>query len=304
MSMIIAERVSKWYGEVMGLNDFSAKIQPGITGLVGPNGAGKTTLIKMLMGLMRPSKGQVYVMGQDPWANPGLMEKVGYCVEHDNFYKWMTGRQFVTLLTQLHGFEMEEAEDRAVRALGTMRLQESMDRRIEGYSKGMKQRLKISQAIAHDPNLIILDEPLSGTDPVGRYQIIRLIKRWSGEGKSVLVSSHVLYEIEKMTESILLIARGKMVADGNIHEIRGLIDQHPHTIVIKSPQARELGKAMANMEFIQGMSFSEGKVSFRTRSPDLFYKQLTEMAAKQGYRILEMHSPDDNLQAVFNYLVG
>jgi ABC-2 type transport system ATP-binding protein len=223
--MVIAtEHLSKWYGQVSGLNDVSVSVPTGITGLLGPNGAGKSTFMKLITGQLRPSKGQVRVLGEPIWGNHGLYQRIGFCPEQDAFYESMTGREWVTALAGLHGYDETAAADRAARAIEAVELTEAADRKIGSYSKGMRQRIKLAQAIAHEPELLILDEPLSGMDPLMRRKTVRQIKDWARAGTSVLVSSHILHEVEAMTSNIVLVNNGRIVAEGDVHHIRVLID--------------------------------------------------------------------------------
>jgi len=209
---IATEHLSKWYGQVSGLNDVTVTVPPGITGLLGPNGAGKSTFMKLVTGQLKPSKGQVRVLGEPIWGNPGLYFRIGFCPEQDAFYERMTGLDWVTALVRLNGLSADEATAAARRALEAVDLMDAANKKIGAYSKGMRQRVKLAQAIVHDPELLILDEPLTGMDPLMRRRTIRLIKDWARAGKSVLVSSHVLHEIEAMTSNILLINNGRILA--------------------------------------------------------------------------------------------
>jgi ABC-2 type transport system ATP-binding protein len=245
--IVVARDLSKWYGQIIGLNDVTMDVEPGITGLLGPNGAGKSTFLKLCTGLVRPSKGSVRILGEDPWNNPRLLQRIGLAPEHDAFYEHMSGLQFVTLLARVGGMSRQKADRRAREVLEHVKLTPNMNRRIATYSKGMRQRVKIAQAIVHDPELLFLDEPLTGTDPMGRREMIDFIKGLAKAGKSVLVSSHVLYEVEAMTSNILLIHRGRVVAEGNIHQIRELIDEHPHNIRIEAARPRDLAARLIGL---------------------------------------------------------
>jgi ABC-2 type transport system ATP-binding protein len=303
-AIIAADHVSKWYGQVIGLNDVILKVQPGITGLLGPNGAGKSTLMKLVTGQLKPSKGVVTVLGEPIWQNPPIFRRIGFCPEQDAFYERMTGLEWVIALVSLNGVGDTAAHDMAARALDTVGLTDVANKRIAAYSKGMRQRVKLAQALAHDPELLILDEPLSGMDPIVRRKMIRLIKDWGRSGKSVLVSSHILHEIESMTPSIVLINQGRILAEGNVHQIRDLIDEHPHTVYVKADDTRGLARRFLADDDVLSLKFEEGAVVVQTGRPDVFYARLTELAASGELgTIHEVTSPDDNLQAVFQYLV-
>ena len=302
--VVVADRMSKWYGQVIGLNDVTVSIPPGISGLLGPNGAGKSTLLKLVTGQLQPSKGHVQVLGEPIWANPGAYRRIGYCPDHDAFYERMTGRDWLTALLGLSGLEGDRAAGAAARALETVGLATAADRKIGGYSKGMRQRIKLAQAIAHEPELLVLDEPLAGLDPIGRRRVIDVIKAWGRDGRSVVVSSHVLHEIELMTSNILLLHNGRILAEGNVHQIRDLIDEHPHTVRITADDPRRLARHLLGYPHVIAMQLQDGAVIAQTSRPDAFYTELTTLAAGEEAGVVrEVTSPDDNLQAVFSYLI-
>ena len=304
MSLIAAEQVSKWYGQVIGLNDVTLTVPPGITGLLGPNGAGKSTFMKLVTGQLKPSKGRITVLGEPIWQNPDLYFRIGFCPEQDAFYERMTGLEWVTALVRLNGGSEAAATEAAKRALDLVDLSSAADKKIGAYSKGMRQRVKMAQALAHDPELLILDEPLSGMDPLARRKTIKLIREWGRSGRSVLVSSHILHEIEVMTSNILLITNGRILAEGNVHQIRELIDTHPHTVHIKAADPRALAARLIHDEGVTRVAFDTGALTVETRQPDAFYRRITDLAASgEAGAIAEVTSPDDNLQAVFSYLV-
>jgi ABC-2 type transport system ATP-binding protein len=302
--IVTSDRLSKWYGQVIGLNDVTVAVPPGITGLLGPNGAGKSTFMKLITGQLKPSKGSVRVLGEPIWGNPALYFRIGFCPEQDAFYDRMTGLEWVTALVRLNGLDETQAASAAKAALDQVDLMSAADKKIGAYSKGMRQRVKMAQALVHDPELLILDEPLSGMDPIMRRKTIRLIKEWARAGKSVLVSSHILHEIEAMTSNILLVHNGRILAEGNVHQIRDLIDEHPHTVYIKADDPRELARRFLADDNMLSLKFDPGALIIQTAKPDLFYARLTELAASgEAGAVDEVTSPDDNLQAVFQYLV-
>ena len=303
-AIITSEHLSKWYGQVIGLNDVTVSVPPGITGLLGPNGAGKSTFMKLITGQLKPSKGDVKVLGEPIWRNPKLYFRIGFCPEQDRFYERMTGLEWVTTLVRLNGYTETAAKAAAERALTAVDLMDAANKKIGAYSKGMRQRVKLAQALVHDPELIILDEPLSGMDPIGRRKTIRMIREWAKQGKSILVSSHILHEIESMTSNILLINQGRILAEGNVHQIRELIDEHPHTVHIRAADPRRLAREFLTRDDVLSMRFEPGAVVVETSKPDMFYARLTEIAAAGDHgQVDEVTSPDDNLQAVFQYLV-
>ncbi|MBY0496822.1 MAG: ABC transporter ATP-binding protein [Cyanobacteria bacterium] len=303
-SLVYAEGVSKWYGQVSGLNNVTVSIPPGITGLLGPNGAGKSTFMKLMTGQLKPSQGRIRVLGEPIWGNPAVYDRIGFCPEQDAFYDRMTGLEWVTALVRLNGLSDSDADAAAKRALDRVDLMFAADKKIGAYSKGMRQRVKMAQALVHDPELLILDEPLTGMDPLMRRKTIRLIKDWARAGKHIIVSSHILHEIESMTSNILLINNGRIVAEGNVHQIRELIDTHPHTVYVRGADPRALARRFLAEDDVLSLKLETGAVVIETARPDSFYARLTELAASGEAGVIdEVQSPDDNLQAVFKYLV-
>jgi ABC-2 type transport system ATP-binding protein len=302
--IVSTDHLSKWYGQVSGLNDVTVTVPAGITGLLGPNGAGKSTFMKLITGQLKPSKGAVRVLGEPIWGNPSLYQRIGFCPEQDAFYERMTGIDWVTALVRLNGLSADAARAAAERALDAVDLMDAANKKIGAYSKGMRQRVKMAQAIVHDPDLLILDEPLSGMDPIMRRRTIRQIKDWARAGKSIIVSSHILHEVEAMTSNILLINNGRILAEGNVHQIRDLIDTHPHTVFIRVADPRALARTLLVEDGVISMRFEPGALVVETARPDAFYARVTQMAASgEAGAIDEVTSPDDNLQAVFQYLV-
>ncbi len=306
MSGIVeAQGVMKWYGEVLGLNGFTASFNPGITGLVGPNGAGKSTLFKLLIGQLQASGGELRLLDQDPWNNVALKRKIGYCPESNQLYGWMTGQAFVEMLLRLNGMHAGDAKKAAEQSLAFVGLTGAKDRAMRTYSRGMRQRAKLAQALAHAPDLLILDEPLSGADPMARVQILRAITDFARRGGHVIMSTHVLYEVERVTSNIVLIHNGKAIASGDLHKIRALIDEHPHAVRIETPRPRDLAQALTAMDHVVSVEFpSPESLLVRTRKPDLFYKDLPGIVVDRSLDVRGLESPDDSLEAVFRYLVG
>lgn len=306
MTAVIETRnLSKWYGNVLGLSDVSLEIESGITGLLGPNGAGKSTFMKLVTGQMKPNIGRVAIGGQEVWNNFRLFSKIGFCPEQDAFYEDVTGWEFLTGLLRLYGFPPPEVTERAARALEIVELSNDKDRKIRSYSRGMRQRVKFAQAVAHGPDVIILDEPLSGLDPLGKRRLIRLVKDFQSEGKTIIVSSHVLPEIEAMTSRIIMIHQGKILAQGDIHSIRDLIETYPHMISLRCSDARAVAARFVQDESILKMSFgTDGRsLVVETYKRDAFFSRLQSVVLENGIEVEEITSPDDNLQAVFDYLV-
>ncbi len=302
-TIVAARRLSLWYGQVIGINDINLDIGQGVVGLLGPNGAGKSTFMKVVTGQLRPSTGTVAVHGEIIWNNAAVMSNLGFVPEQDAFYEEMTGKQFVTYLTRLQGFGADDASSLADAAIAQVDLTEQAGRKIREYSKGMRQRIKIAQALAHSPSFLVLDEPLAGTDPVGRRHIIDLIRGLGEAGKTVLVSSHILHEVEQMTTDIVLINKGRIIADGNIYRIREMIDEHPHTIFVDCDTPREFAAKLSRFDDVVSITFLETGFQVATTSPDDCYGRIVSMAVADGVALRRMTSPDNNLMAVFKYLV-
>jgi len=301
--IIDAEAATKRYGEVLGLNGFSATFGPGITGLIGPNGAGKSTLFRLLTAQLRLDGGRLDVLGHPAWGEGAFRRRIGYCPEHFALFDWMRGEEFVTALLRVDGFSREEAARRAASAIETVGLTGAKDRRLQVYSRGMRQRIKLAQAIAHDPELLLLDEPLNGVDPVGRATLLRLFQELARSGRHLVVSSHVLYEVERLTDQIVMISNGRALAQGDLHKIRELIDARPHTIELETPDPRGLARRIASWEHVVAIDFpGPGRLSVRSRTPDAFYRALPELVVRENISITALRSPDDNLEAVFRYL--
>ena len=263
--IVQAEHLSKWYGQVSGLNDVTVSIPPGITGLLGPNGAGKSTFMKLMTGQLAPSQGTIRVLGSLLRDTPAAFSRIGFCPEQDAFYERMTGLEWVTALVKLNGLSETEAEAAARRALDMVDLTDAAGKKIGAYSKGMRQRVKLAQALVHDPEVLILDEPLTGMDPLQRRKTIRLVKDWAKRGRHVIVSSHILHEIEVMTSNILLITNGRILAEGNVHQIRELIDTHPHTVHIKAADPRALAARLIDDEGVMRVAFDSDALTVETR---------------------------------------
>jgi ABC-2 type transport system ATP-binding protein len=300
---VVTEKLCKWYGRVVGINDFSVSISPGVTGLLGPNGAGKSTLIKLLVGALKPSKGELEVLGERVWGNRELLARIGYCPEHDGIYGDLTGAEFVAAMGRLGGLADDEAKRRADDVLERLGLAKAKDRLLGEYSKGMRQRAKLAQALVHDPELLLLDEPLTGCDPLARVQITQLIKELGRAGKTVIASSHILHEIESMTSEIVLLYKGQVLAEGNIYRIREMIDEHPHKIRVECDDPRGLGQKLVSSPDVQAIEFTDKRVLvIETHNPDGCYPIIPQLALEGGIKISSLTSPDNNLQAVFAYL--
>ena len=305
--IIQAQSLSKWYGQVIGLNGFELRVMPGITGIVGPNGSGKSTFFKLVLGLIKPNAGSITVLGRSPWKNSDLHSSIGFCPDYESLPADSTGREFLTLVGRLHMMHGTVLSKRIQEVVKLVDMEQALDRKTGVYSKGMKQRMKIAGALLHDPDLLILDEPLSGTDPLVRKDIIDLIKRLNKElGHDVIVSSHVLYEIERMTHNVALVYKGRAVASGDISEIRNLMDSHPHNIIIEGARITALAKILLDQTYVVSVSFNDNKDSMTVQvsKPDEFFNDLPALIDKSKCSVNKMYSLDDNLEAVFRYLVG
>ena len=302
---VLIDQASKWYGQVIGINDVSLAIDGGVTGILGPNGAGKSTLFKLLMGRLKPSQGSVRLFGVDPWSNTAPYRRVGYVSESERLYDWMTGLDFVTTLARLHGMTREEATERSAHVLDFVGLADVMHKELGKYSKGMRQRVKIAHALVHDPDLIILDEPLQGCDPIARTSVMSVIRELGNQGKTVLVSSHILEEIERITEQIVILHNGRLLAIGNLHAIRDLLDKHPHRILIRCEDPRSLANLFIKEDPVYGVRFpSEGELEIQTNNLSAAHSVLPSIIVQSKQAIFTIENPDDNLESLLGYLIG
>ena len=300
---ISADRVGKWFGEVIAVNNCTLSVGSGVVGLLGANGAGKSTLFKMLAGLIEPSHGRVLVHNRRLRDEVGWFRQVGFCPESDALPEWMTGQEFLSLSLRLMGFKKNEVNQRVKYWLARFELTEAAGRRLGGYSKGMRQKVKLAQALAHDPEVIFLDEPLNGMDPVSRKQTIDLVRELGAAGRTVLVSSHILPEVESMTSDIVLIDRGKVLAEGSVTEIRDKISDHPTTVALVSQNARELAGYLIGRPHVVSVEVEdETRVVVRTDHAMDFYRALPQWILSNNLTVEEIITLDDSLEAVFQYL--
>ena len=303
--VVMFDRVSKSYGRINAVTSISLGLSGGVTGILGMNGAGKSTLFKLMMGKIRPSSGAIRLFGEDPWKNTAPYSRVGFVPEHEKLHDWMTAFDFVTTFARLHGLTREEAEKEATRVLKFVSLDDVMHKQIGQYSKGMRQRVKIAHALVNDPELIILDEPLQGCDPLARTTIMNVIKELGAMGRTVLVSSHILGEIERITEQIVILHRGRILALGNSHAIREMLDQHPHKIVLKCENPRDVAKHVIGIEQVTGMSFQENSaLILETNNLGDVHKQLPNLIVNSGFNVTGIDNPDDDLKSILTYLTG
>ena len=302
---IEVEKLSKWYGRIIAVNDVTVTIERGVTGLLGPNGAGKTTLLRCISGQLSPSLGQVRVLGEPPARAPSVAARIGLCPDHGWLMDELTPMEQLSFGLAVRGASDSDARGRAEEALCLFELDHALDRRIGTLSRGTRQRVKLAQAFAHDPDVLLLDEPLTGIDPLARATTVKRIKERGARGKCVLVSSHVLHEVEAMTEEVLLMHKGRLVAYGRAMEIRDLIDEHPHQIAIECDRPRDLARALVDVAAVQGISFPRSDVvELRTLQPDACYRAIPPKALEAGIRIRSLTTPDASLEALFKYLTG
>lgn len=297
--------VSRWFGQVIGLNDVTCDIGSGLTALLGMNGAGKSTLMRLITGQLKPTTGSVQIYGMEPFANPAVYRHIGYCPEIDNFYERYSGREFVQFLAQLSGMSKPVAKERTQHVLEFVGMADRADRKIAGYSKGMRQRIKLAQAMVHDPDIILLDEPLNGLDPVGRRDFMNALGTLANQGKAIIVSSHILFEVEQMTSSILLLHRGRLLANGDLRAIRALIDKHPHQVRLEVEDPRRAAEILVGLPNIVSLryDYQDRGVKLEVDQPDSFYEALGNLVLEGKIKIHGLTSPDNNLESVFRYLV-
>ncbi len=315
--LLLCERVSKWYGPVIGVNQVTLELRPGITGLVGANGAGKTTLMRLITGQLRPELGRVAVLGRDSWT-AAAKRHVGFCPDNDSFYEEMSGWAFVECMARLCGYSRAEARQRTKDVLEQVRMSGRAERTLRGYSKGMRQRIKLAQALLHDPELLVLDEPLSGIDPVGRAEFIALFHDLAARGKCLLISSHELEELEKLTDHVAIMARGRIVAVGTVAQIRDRLDNHPlliHVEVLPGEKStegrqRELAAMLLRLddvvavELLSGPGTSGSGVLVRARNPQRFFVEFTRLVLDELLEVCRLETLDDSAEAVLGYLLG
>lgn len=294
--------VSKWFGDVVAVSDVSFSVGPGVTALLGPNGAGKSTVLRLLCGLTPPSRGEVQLYGADPRADLGLFGLLGLVPQQESVFEAQSALQFVRLAAVLQG--VPDADAAARRALGIVELDPGMRRRVATFSKGMRQRVKVAAALVHDPPIVVLDEPLTGLDPRQRIAMIELLQRLGAEGRCVLASSHVLDEVERFGSRVLVIARGRLVAEGDFHAIRALMDDRPHRIRVRTDEPRTLATGLLAAGAAVGVRLDGGSVIVDTDDVAAFRRVIAPVARTAGARLDEVAPLDDDLESVFRYLVG
>ena len=302
---IIFDDVSKFYGEILGVNRVNLQIECGITSLVGPNGAGKSTVMNLMTGLLRPTRGKVSVLGIPTDRPEELFRKVGYCTQFDSFPRGLTGRELIHSFLLVHGFDKKKATELAHLALERVNLLEAADRKVAAYSKGMRQRIRLAQSIAHQPSVLILDEPLNGLDPMVRAETIALFRKLAAEGLYIIISSHILHEVDMMSDFVVLLNNGYVVAEGNIHGVRDEMDEHPMQILIRCDKPSKLAAYVFDHDHVVEARVHDdrGGLFVKTRDPDLFYLLLNQVVSKGEINVESIAPVDDDLNAVYQYLI-
>ncbi len=300
--MIELRSVSRWYGNVVAVSDVTMSAGPGVTGLLGPNGAGKSTLLHLMAGFLPPSRGQLTVGGQPAWHNPGLYRQVGLVPERDSLYAFLTGAQFVRSIAQLHGLPGPDAA--AGRAIGIVEMAGAQDRRIGTYSKGMRQRIRVAAALVHDPAVLLLDEPFNGMDPRQRLHMMDLLHRLAAGGRTILFSSHILEEVERLSGTIEVIVAGRLAASGDFRAIRRLMTSRPHVFLVRTSDDRRLAAALLAQPAVTGVELTSRGLSVRARDYGAFTRELAAVTKERGIRLRELLPADESLESVFGYLVA
>jgi ABC-2 type transport system ATP-binding protein len=304
--LIIFNNVSKFYGEILGVNRVNLQIAPGITSLVGPNGAGKSTLMNLMTGLLRPTRGSITILGIPTDQPERLFRSVGYCTQFDSFPRGLTGREFLNSFLLVHGYDRKRAGELSQLALERVNLVDAADRKVAGYSKGMRQRIRLAQAIAHEPAVLILDEPLNGLDPMVRVETIALFRKLAAEGLHLIISSHILHEVDMMSDRVVLLNNGYIVAEGDIHGVRDEMEEHPMQILIRCDQPAKLAAyVFAQDHVVEARLHSDKRGLFvKTKDADGFYLMLNRAVAEGEVEVESIAPVDDDLSAVYQYLIG
>ncbi len=301
MSVLSLTGVSRWYGNVVAVNDVTFEVAAGITGLLGPNGAGKTTLLHMMAGFLAPSAGEVQLDGTPTWRHPEVYRSIGFVPEREAVYSFLTGRQFVVASARLSG--VTDAEAAADRAIDMVELRDAAGRSIGGYSKGMRQRVKVAAALVHDPPTLILDEPFNGMDPRQRLSMMDLLRAMAADGRTILFSSHILEEVERLSDRVLVVVAGRLAASGDFRRIRRLMIDRPHRFTLRSSDDRRLaGELLTNPE-VEAVELRDGVLSVRTRDYGALTREVAPAAQRAGVSLLELRPADESLESVFSYLV-
>ncbi len=296
------QNVSRWYGDVVAVNDISFTLEPGITGLLGPNGAGKSTMLHMISGFLRPSVGSISVLGASAWRNTDLFRRVGLVPERESVYPFLGARDFAVASARLHG--LPDPDEAATRAIARVELEDAQDRPMGGYSKGMRQRAKIAAALVHDPEVLILDEPFNGTDPRQRLQLMEMLRRMAAEGCTVLFSSHILEEVERLAENVLVIVNGRLAASGDFRQIRRLMTDRPHSFELRTSDNRALAAVLVGLPHVSAVELTDSRLDVRTTDFGAFTAAVAGAVRDSGVTLQQLRPADESLESVFSYLVG
>jgi ABC-2 type transport system ATP-binding protein len=302
MTAIELQNVSRWYGNVVAVNDISMTIGPGVTGLLGPNGAGKSTLLHMMAGFLEPSRGALTVGGRPSWRNPEIFRTLGLVPERDSVYAFLTGADFVRATAKLHGLADPGAAAR--QAIGIVDMAEAQDRKISTYSKGMRQRIKVAAALVHDPEVLLLDEPFNGMDPRQRLQMMDLLDVQARRGRTILFSSHILEEVERISGTIQVIVGGRLAASGDFRAIRRLMTSRPHVFLVRSSDDRLLGAALIGRPAVNGVELTARGLQVQAADYGTFSRELAGLTRQEGIRLRELLPADESLESVFAYLIA
>jgi len=300
------DNVSKFYGEVLGINRVSLTVDPGITGLVGPNGSGKTTLMNLMTGLLRPSQGRVEILGMATDDPELLFKRVGYCTQYDAFPRGLSGYQFIYSYLRVHGHRHAAADRMTWQALESVKLEDAAKRKVAGYSKGMRQRIKLAQAISHDPQVLVLDEPLNGLDPMARAEVIAIFQALAEAGRHVFISSHILHEVDMISDRVVLLSSGYVVAEGNIDGVRTEMEDHPIQVLVRCDKPAEVASALFRQDHLVEAQINEdgGGLLVRTRNADEFYRQFNDLVLALDVKVQTVTVADSDVRAVYQYLIG
>ena len=294
--------VSRWYGNVVAVNDITMSIEPGVTGLLGPNGAGKSTIMHMIAGFLPPSRGELTIAGQPSWRHPAVYRQVGLVPERDSVYAFLTGEQFVTSTAKLH--ELPDPDAAAARAIAMLDMADAADRKIATYSKGMRQRIKVAAALVHDPEILLLDEPFNGMDPRQRLHMMDLLDKLGSEGRTILFSSHILEEVERLSGTIQVVVAGRLAASGDFRAIRRLMTSRPHVFTVRSSDDRRLGGTLIGRPAVTAVELTRSGLQVRTSDYGAFCRDIAVLARDHGIRLREVLPTDESLESVFAYLVA
>lgn len=303
---VVFNNVSRFYGEVLGVNRVTFELQPGITSLVGPNGSGKSTLMNLMFGLLKPSRGEITVFGHSPYEPEKIFGRIGYCAQYDSFPRGATGNDFINSFLRVKGFPRDEAWDLTGKAAEMVGMTDAMHRKVAGYSKGMRQRIKLAQAIAHQPDLLVLDEPLNGLDPLARADMIALFRELAGQGAHIMVSSHILHEVDMISDQVIMIHGGYVVAEGQIQAVRSEMSDHPVQMLVQCTRLKELASELVKMDQVIEIKVQAEKKALLIKVTDVeaFHGNFYKAVQSTGSEIETIIPADENAQSIYEYLIN